>query len=407
MRHTIKLTLMLGIAAGALTMVSGFRGYTQAIDPNAAPNPYSMQENWAQLPADRIFGAVIKVQVDRSDGKSIWVFDRCASRECTNSMLPPLLKFDSSGKFVKAIGAGMFAIPHGLYVDREGNVWAGDEIARNGKGADLIKFSPDGMVLMTLGKPGMPGNGPDYLSAASSVVVALNGDVYVSDGHGTGTNDRIVKFSKDGKFITAWGKHGKAAGEIDTPHGIALDSAGRVYVADRANNRIQIFEPDGKFVAEWKDFGRPSDVAIDKNDMIYVNDTQSTDKTNPGFQNGIRIGSVKDGKVTAFIPQTDPSIAGRPHGRRRRQHLCVLYQQVCRAKVREKVTIALVQLGKSMNLNQRSDRTIPPAAICYQRMSQLLALGGHGDSIRQCPLLGVEQTSQIEFAMSGFDPKRT
>jgi hypothetical protein len=67
----------------------------------------------------------------------------------------------------------------------------------------------------------------------------------------------------------------------------------------------------------------------------------------------------------------------------------------------------LVQLGKSMNLNQRSDRTIPPAAICYQRMSQLLALGGHGDSIRQCPLLGVEQTSQIEFAMSGFDPKRT
>ena len=198
-------------------------------------------------------------------------------------------------------------------MDRDGNVWAGDEIARNGKGADLIKFSPDGMVLMTLGKPGMPGNGPDYLSAASSVVVAPNGDIYVSDGHGTGTNDRIVKFSKDGKFITAWGKHGKAAGEIDTPHGIALDSAGRVYVADRANNRIQIFEPDGKFVAEWKDFGRPSDVAIDKNDMIYVNDTQSTDKTNPGFQNGIRIGSVKDGKVTAFIPQTDPSI-GAPEG---------------------------------------------------------------------------------------------
>ena len=313
MRHTIKLTLMLGIAAGALTTVLGYRGYTQAIDPNAAPNPYSMQENWVQLPADRIFGAVIKVQVDRSDGKSIWVFDRCAARECTNSMLPPLLKFDSSGKFVKAIGAGMFAIPHGLYVDRDGNVWAGDEIARNGKGADLIKFSPDGMVLMTLGKPGMPGNGPDYLSAASSVVVAPNGDIYVSDGHGTGTNDRIVKFSKDGKFITAWGTHGKAAGEIDTPHGIALDSAGRVYVADRANNRIQIFEPDGKFVAEWKDFGRPSDVAIDKNDMIYVNDTQSTDKTNPSFQNGIRIGSVKDGKVTAFIPE--PSVeAGAPEG---------------------------------------------------------------------------------------------
>src|SRR5499427_9886970 len=313
MRHTIKLTLMLGIAAGALTMVSGYRGYTQAIDPNAAPNPYSMQENWAQLPADRRFGGVIKVQVDRSDGKSIWVFDRCAARECTNSMLPPLLKFDSSGKFVKAIGAGMFAIPHGLYVDRDGNVWAGDEIARNGKGADLIKFSPNGTVLMTLGKPGMPGNGPDYLTSGSAVVVAPNGDIYVADGHGIGTNDRIVKFSKEGKFITAWGTHGKAAGEIDTPHGIALDSAGRVYVADRANNRIQIFEPDGKFVAEWKQFGRPSDVAIDKNDMLYVADSQSTPSNNPGFKQGIRIGSVKDGKVAAFIPE--PSVeAGAAEG---------------------------------------------------------------------------------------------
>ena len=102
---------------------------------------------------------------------------------------------------------------------------------------------------MTLGKPGMPGDGRAILSAVSAVVVAPNGDIYVADGHGAGTNDRIVKFSKDGKFIKAWGKHGKAPGEFDTPHGIALDSAGRLYVADRVNNRIQIFEPDGKFVA--------------------------------------------------------------------------------------------------------------------------------------------------------------
>jgi DNA-binding beta-propeller fold protein YncE len=108
-----------------------------------------------------------------------------------------------------------------------------------------------------------------------------------------------VKFSKDGKFITAWGKHGKAAGEIDTPHGIALDSAGRVYVADRANNRIQIFEPDGKFVAEWKDFGRPSDVAIDKNDMIYVNDTQSTDKT-------IRASKMASGSAASRTARSRP-----------------------------------------------------------------------------------------------------
>ena len=313
MRHSIGLTLMIGIATGALMMVAGDRSYSQSIDPNAAPNPYRMLDSWAQLPTDRKFGGVIKVQVDHSDGKSMWVFDRCGSTECTNSTLAPLMKFDASGKFEHAIGGGLFAVSHALYIDRDGNVWAGDQVAKNGKGADLIKFSPDGKVLMTIGKPGMPGNAPGYLSSVSAVVVAPNGDIYVADGHGTGTNDRIVKFTKDGTFVAAWGKHGKAEGQIDTPHGIALDSAGQVYVADRVNNRIQIFSPDGKLVAEWKQFGRPSDVVIDKNDVMYVNDAQSTDKTNPGFRTGIRVGSVKDGKVTAFIPQTDPAI-GAPEG---------------------------------------------------------------------------------------------
>ena len=313
MRRSIRLTSMIGVAAAALMMVAGNRSYSQSIDPNAAPNPYRMLDSWAQLPADRKFGGVIKVQVDHSDGKSIWVFDRCGSSECTNSTLAPLMKFDTSGKLERAIGAGLFAVSHALYVDRDGNVWAGDQIARNGKGVDLIKLSPDGKVLMTIGKPGMPGNAPGYLSSVSAVVVAPNGDIYVADGHGTGTNDRIVKFAKDGTFVSAWGKHGKAEGQIDTPHGIALDSAGQVYVADRVNNRIQIFAPDGKFVAAWKQFGRPSDVVIDKNDVMYVNDAQSDEKTNPGFRQGIRVGSVKDGKVTAFIPQTDPAV-GAPEG---------------------------------------------------------------------------------------------
>jgi sugar lactone lactonase YvrE len=304
---------MIGAAAAALMMVAGERSYSQSNDPNAAPNPYKMLASWAQLPADRKFGGVIKVQVDHSDGKSVWVFDRCGSNECTNSPVAPLLKFDASGKFERAIGANLFAVSHALYVDRDGNVWAGDQIARNGKGADLIKFSPDGKALMTIGKPGMPGNGPAYLSSVSCVVVGPNGDIYVGDGHGTGTNDRIVKYARDGTFIAAWGKHGQAEGEIDTPHGIALDSTGKVYVADRVNNRIQIFTPDGKFVAAWKQFGRPSDVVIDKNDMMYVNDAQSDEKTNPGVKQGIRVGSVKDGKVTAFIPQTDPAI-GAPEG---------------------------------------------------------------------------------------------
>jgi hypothetical protein len=169
---------MIAAAAGALSGVAGERLYAQGADPNAAPNPYKMQENWAQLPEGRKFGAAIKVQVDHSDGKSIWVFDRCGARECTDSTLAPMQKFDFAGKFQKAIGADKFAIPHGLYVDRDGNVWGGDQIARNGKGADLIKFAPDGKVLMILGKPGIPGNAPGYLSTGSAVVVAPNGDIY-------------------------------------------------------------------------------------------------------------------------------------------------------------------------------------------------------------------------------------
>jgi sugar lactone lactonase YvrE len=272
-----------------------------------------MLDSWAQLSGGRKFGQAIKVQVDHSDGKSVWVFERCGSNACTNSKTPPLMRFNPSGVLEKAFGADKFAVPHGLYVDRDGNVWAGDQVAWNGKGADLIKFSPNGDVLMILGKPGMPGNDRDFLSAVSAVVVAPDGNIYVADGHGAGTNDRIVKFSKEGKFVTAWGKHGKEPGEFDTPHGIALDSLGRIYVADRANNRIQIFEPDGKFLAEWKQFGRPSDIAIDRNDMMYVADSQSDATNNPGFNRGIRIGSVKDGKVTAFVPQVSPE-AGAPEG---------------------------------------------------------------------------------------------
>src|SRR6185312_5567036 len=93
-------------------------------------------------------------------------------------------------------------------------------------------------------------------------------------------------------------------GDFSYPHWLAMDSAGRLFVADRGNNRIQIFDQDGKFLAEWKQFGRPSGVFIDKHDVLYVADSQSSEKTNPGFGQGIRIGSVKDGKVTAYIPET-------------------------------------------------------------------------------------------------------
>ena len=292
-------TCLLGLAVVVtIAMPNGAR----AQDPNSAPNPYRMEMDWLKMPEGRKMGGAVGVEVDR-DGKSIWVFDRCGGNDCGKSNLAPIMKFDASGKLVTSFGAGLFNFPHGIGVDRDGNVWVTDERASNGKGGTVVKFSPDGKVLMTLGKPGMPGDDEGYLRGASDVVVAANGDIYVADGHGTGTNDRIVKYSKDGKFIKAWGKHGKGRGEFDTPHGIALDSTGRVYVADRVNSRIQIFDPDGNFVAEWKQFGRPSAVHIDGKDVIYVADTQSDQTRNPGFKQGVRIGSIKDGKVTAFIPE--------------------------------------------------------------------------------------------------------
>ena len=136
------------------------------------------------------------------------------------------------------------------------------------------------------------------------MLVGPNGDIFVADGHGGDTNARIVKFDRNGKFIKTWGKKGSAPGEFDVPHNLAMDAAGRLVVADRLNSRIQIFDQDGKFLAEWRQFGRPSGLFIDKNDVIYVADSQSDEKTNPPFRQGIRIGSAKDGKVTAYIPET-------------------------------------------------------------------------------------------------------
>ena len=216
------------------------------LDPNGAPNPYRMLENWAQLPEGRPWGAPIGVELDHSDGKSIWVFDRCGADSCTGSNLAPIMKFDPSGKLVANFGAGMFNFPHGLFVDREGNVWVTDGRGEGGKGHAVIKFAPDGKVLLTLGKPGVAGDGPDMLNSPSDVVVAPNGDIFVADGHGEKTNDRIVKLSKDGKFIKAWGKHGSAPGEFDVP---AHDRSG--FRGTRLRRR-SLEQPHSNFRRRWK-----------------------------------------------------------------------------------------------------------------------------------------------------------
>src|SRR5262249_48665430 len=149
-------------------------------------------------------------------------------------------------------GSGMLAYPHGLYADKQGNIWVTDGDGKDGKGHQVFKLNADGKVLMTLGKAGVAGDGPDTFNRPTDVIVAPNGDIFVSDGHGGDSNARIVKFTKDGKFIKAWGKKGSGPGEFTLPHSLAFDSKGRLFVADRENSRIQIFDQDGKFITEWK-----------------------------------------------------------------------------------------------------------------------------------------------------------
>ena len=171
----------------------------------------------------------------------------------------------------------------------------------------MFKFSPDGKLLMTLGKQNTPGSGTDQFNAPSAVVTAPNGDIFVADGHGGNTNARIMKFAKDGTFIKTWGKKGSGPGELDVPHTIAMDSQGRLFVGDRQNNRIQIFDQEGKFLDQWTQFSRPSGVYIDAKDNIYVADSESASvsKNHDGWTRGIRVGSAKDGSLTALIPDPD------------------------------------------------------------------------------------------------------
>ncbi len=292
----VFIIVLLGVSGEAL-------GQTSA-PPNSQPNPYRTVENWAKLSEGRTWGSTSAVDIG-PDG-SIWVAERCGANTCAGSNLPPILRFDPAGKLLKSFGEGLFIFPHGIFVDKGGNVWITDSQGKDGKGHQVIKFSPEGKILMTLGKAGIAGDGPDTFNQPSDVVVAANGEIFVADGHGGNSNARIVKFAKDGKFIKTWGKKGTALGEFDTPHALAMDSKGRLFVGDRANNRIQIFDQDGNFVAEWKQFGRPSGIFIDKNDIIYVADSESNATNHAGWKRGIRIGSAKDGSVTAFIPDPEP-----------------------------------------------------------------------------------------------------
>jgi DNA-binding beta-propeller fold protein YncE len=306
-------------AAMTLAVVRAPGGVSQAQSNLPLPEPYRLVDGWPTLPESMNggkWGELIRVSIDPKG--DIWVFHRCFGVEPAGSATcigrdndPPILKFDPSGKLLTSFGKAMFAFPHGFTIDHEGNIWASDANAREtvlgmstqGRGQQVFKFSPTGRVLMTLGKAGVAGNGPDVFDQPTGVVVARNGDVFVTDGHGR--NNRVVKFAKDGRFIKAWGRTGSGPGELNQPHDIAMDSRGRLFVADRSNNRLSIFDQDGNFLDAWTQFGRPSAVFIGKDDTIYVSDSYSNETLNPGRKRGIYVGSARDGKVTAFIPDPD------------------------------------------------------------------------------------------------------
>ena len=318
-RHSQVRSAFVG-AVAAIFALSGGLAFAQASypPPNAAdlPTQYTTVLNWSQLPGGRQFGATAGVAVG-PDG-NIWTYERCGSSTCMdNTDVNPVLELDQkTGTVLKQFGKGLFVEPHGLSVDKDGNVWVTDYRGKDGKGQQAIKFSPDGEVLMRLGKAGVGGPGPDVLDAPTNVLVAPNGDIFVSQGHAPSEdNSRITKFDKNGKFIKVIGKKGSGPGEFIEAHSLAMDSAGRLFVADRSNNRVQILDQDGNFITEWKQFGRPSGIFI-RNDILYVSDSEShadrpgTHGYNPGCERGVRIGSVKDGKVFAFIPNPDGLTGG-------------------------------------------------------------------------------------------------
>jgi len=298
--------IRLAAAVLAVTLLTG--AAQQCVD-----SPYLAYPGWGELPHDRQWGATSAIY-PTNDGQHMWVAERCGANLCVDSDVDPVLLFDLEGNLVKSFGSGLIAWPHGIYVDADDNVWIADAVGYapvpEGWGHVVYKFSPAGELLMTLGRKGVAGDGKDTFRKPNDVLVAPDGSIFVADGHGSGAgqpaNNRIVKFAPDGTYLMEFGTPGSGAGEIDEPHALAMDSQGRLFVGDRGNSRVQLFDQQGNHLDTWTQFGRPSGLFIDADDILYVADSESNYRRNPGWKRGIRIGSVEDGFVDAFIPDPEP-----------------------------------------------------------------------------------------------------
>jgi hypothetical protein len=316
-RHTLPLALLAGLAAcgGDSEAEAGPPVLTSAEAPGAEYVVVDSTFGEDALPGDREYGAVSAIY-PAPDGMSIWVAERCGANVCVDSDADPVLHFDLEGNLIRSFGAGLMAWPHGMFVEPDGSVWVADATGYAevppGWGHVIYKFSPEGEVLMTLGERGVAGEEPGLFAKPSDILVAPDGHIFVADGHDAGGNNRIVKLSPEGEFVMAWGETGEADGQFQDPHALAMDSRGRLFVGDRANSRIQIFDQDGNHLDTWTQFGRPSGIFIDQDDVLYATDSESNTQRNPGVQRGIYIGNALTGEVTDFIldPEPDPDNSG-------------------------------------------------------------------------------------------------
>jgi peptidylamidoglycolate lyase len=209
---------------------------------------YDLVQNWPQLPQGYSLSQVTGVGIDKA--QNIFLFHR-TGRQWTEPFPDSMISVNTilmldrqTGKILNSWGANHFIMPHGLTVDKDDNVWVTDVALHQ-----VFKFTHDGQLLMTLGQARQAGTDSAHFNLPTDVAVANDGSFYVSDGYG---NSRVVKFSAEGRYLFAWGTRGDQPGEFHTPHGIDLDAAGNVYVADRENNRIQKFNANGKFISSWK-----------------------------------------------------------------------------------------------------------------------------------------------------------
>ena len=293
--------------------------------PNPAPK---VTRNWGELPAGRTWGTSAGLDVDPKDG-NIWGYERCGAGaaggagggpvDCENNPVDPVFKFDRhTGKVLANIGKGVMVTPHGIHVDKDGNVWIADFAAnkQGTRGMQVHKFSPKGEKLLSLGVAGKASNADGEFNQPNDVAIGPDGSIYVSDGHDAqgmttnqaiaeglkrGATSRISKFTPQGKFIKSWGGIGVKHGEFRTPHALMFDARGRLWVADRGNHRLEIFDQDGKYLESRYMFGRVSGFFI-KGNQIYAIDSESGPLNHPNWRDGVRIGPVDEDRVTAFIP---------------------------------------------------------------------------------------------------------